>query len=163
MVCMQDLIQTSCCRRLLHLVRIEASEVLILPKWSVSMQIHTACYRYLSKRYHVGLTSPTRSSQTAGVSIPNAPIIFRIWRSPRCQRCGRCDSPLQLRAAADRDSTPGKGQKIRARGPGSIGAYQRRSRSCETRVRLPPHLPCCIAPSVSRVFVLLVTFVPHTL
>lgn len=68
------------------------------------------------KRYHVVLTSPTRSSQAAGVSIPNAPFIFRIWRSPLCQRLRRCDSPLQLRAAADRDSTLGKGQEIRAKG-----------------------------------------------
>jgi hypothetical protein len=37
----------ACGRRLLHMVKIEASEVQILLKWSVSMQIHTACYRYL--------------------------------------------------------------------------------------------------------------------
>ena len=54
-----------------------------------------------------------------------------------------------------------RGKDPRYGSPVTFGAYQR-SRPGETRGRLPPHLPCCIALSVSRVFVLLVSL-SHTL
>lgn len=49
MVCMQDLMQTVVMLLSSFIThgKTEANEVRILPKWSVSMQILTACYRYL--------------------------------------------------------------------------------------------------------------------
>lgn len=131
---------------------------------AISMEIQPESLS--STRHHVGQRLPlVPHRQAAGVSIANAPLIFRIWRSPPSQRFRRCDSSLQLRAAADRHIWFGKGQTIRAKG--LLAALARIMQEAayanlETYSLLTNYLPGCIAPSVSHVSVHLVTSF-HTL
>lgn len=128
---------------------------------AISMEIQPESLS--TTRHHVGQRLPlVPHRQAAGVSIANAPLIFRIWRSPLLQRFRRCDSSLQLRAAADRHIWFGKGQTIRAKGLLARIMKEAAYANLESHSLLTTYLPGCIAPSVSHVSVHLVTSF-HTL